>query len=57
MSSKNSVYEVLSAFEGARSLKEYRAAKALCVRRFDAIGQMAFIDAARAARSRIGGAS
>lgn len=52
------VYEVLGAFAGAKDSKGYRAAKSLCCRLFpNPVEQLAFVDAAREAGKRIGGAS
>ena len=50
------VWEVLEAFEKARTETDYAEAKSLCVVRFrDAHDQMAFIDAAKEAFNRTKG--
>lgn len=55
--SDKKVYRVLAAFAGAKSRKQYNAAKTLCASICSPVEQLAFVDAARAARSRvIGGA-
>lgn len=46
------VWEVLAAFESAKTEQDYNNAKQLCCKRFEPLAQMAFIDAAREARSR-----
>lgn len=52
MSFENLVYEVLGAFAGAKTEKDYLAAKRLCAKSFGPVEQLAFVDAAREARSR-----
>ena len=53
--SENMVYRGLSAFQGATNERSYRAAKRLCESLFPPEGQLAFIDAAIAARRRVKG--
>jgi hypothetical protein len=55
MSSEVLICEILGAFASAKTPKQYRAAKRLCAKSFGPLEQLAFVDAARAARARIGG--
>lgn len=49
------IYEVLEAFDSAKTEQDYRKAKQLCCRFFSAPEQLAFIDAARSAFARTRG--
>lgn len=51
--SDKKVYEVISAFAGAKSWGDYYAAKKLCAKSFGPTGQLAFVDAAREAKHRL----